>query len=1182
MSSNSAAPTAQQAIALAAEILSASRRFETSAERSRSARMARMMGDPKGKQFTIALADQVLRVTDPRRAAQRFQSLLSQHGSPQYLSWLDQRTLQLGALASSVAPGFVMPAITQRVRKDSQHVIVSAEDREFTKYLEERKREGIRVNLNQLGEAVLGEGEASRRLEAYLNRLADPRVTYASVKLSSIASQISLTGYRNTVESLKARLRQLYRAAMPVGPAAAKFINLDMEEYRDLHLTVDVFREVLSEPEFESLEAGIVLQAYLPDSASVQRELTDWARERWKKTGSGIKLRLVKGANLAMEEVEASIRDWTVAPYASKLETDANYKRMLRYACLKENAEAVRVGVASHNLFDIAYALLLRKAHGVEQRIEFEMLEGMANGQSLEIKQRTGDMLLYSPVVKSEEFESAVAYLVRRLDENTAAGSFLGALFSLEEGSAAWKQQAEAFTQALELSYSDSLSDQPRRLQNRETEKVTTLSSEAPFHNVADTDFSLPCNREWITKWLEHWQSERDRIAQTPIPIVVGGQEKLTAQTVEGTDPSRPGIVAYRYSVGSAEDVQSAIGSALVAQKSWEGEGRAKRSAVLRQVAAQLAMDRGETIGCLMLDGGKAIQEADAEISEAIDFANYYAQSLDDPCWSDGIKPSALGLVVVTPPWNFPYAIPAGGILAALMAGNAVILKPAPEAVLSSWHMVQQLWKAGVRRELLQFLPLIDGPEGQALLTDPRVGSVILTGAFSTAAMFKSWCPTMRLCAETSGKNAMIVTAAADVDLAVKDIVRGAFGHAGQKCSATSLAIIEASVYDDPKFVKTLRDAASSLTVGSAWNPSSIVTPVIREPGPELARGLTKLDDGESWLIEPKMLDNNPCLWSPGIRLGVKRGSWFHRTECFGPVLGVMRVNSLSEAIEIQNEGEFGLTGGIHSLDQAEIRQWREKVEVGNAYINRGTTGAIVRRQPFGGWKHSCVGPGAKAGGPNYVASFCHWRETSLPVDRCPLDQEQLQAIEQLSQVLELAPPAQARVLAAAGSMEQAWEHEFAIEHDPSNLHGETNHFRYKPRPWTILRINASLDDASSDVDSRSDLAIVILAAKQVGSRLTISLEKATSWISELERLGWADSTLETNEQLAQRLADKRDGVVRCLAPAAEPLYIASIKSNVPIVCEAVVANGRRELLWYLREQAISQTVHRYGNVQLK
>lgn len=1177
MSSTSSAPTAQQAIALAAEILSASRRFETSAERGRSARMARMMGDPKGKQFTIALADQVLRVTDPQRAAQRFQSLLSQHGSPQYLSWLDQRTLQLGAFASSLAPGFVMPAITQRVRKDSQHVIVSAEEREFTKYLEERKRAGIRVNLNQLGEAVLGEGEASRRLEAYLKRLADPRVTYVSVKLSSIASQISLTGYRATVESLKARLRQLYRAAFPVGSSPAKFINLDMEEYRDLHLTVDVFREVLSEPEFESLEAGIVLQAYLPDSASVQKELTQWARERWNKTGAGIKLRLVKGANLAMEEVEASIRDWTVSPYASKLETDANYKRMLRFACQKENAEAVRVGVASHNLFDIAYALLLRKANGVEQRIEFEMLEGMANGQSLEIKQRTGDMLLYSPVVKSEEFESAVAYLVRRLDENTAAGSFLGALFSLEEGSAAWKQQAEAFTKALELSYSDSLSDKPRRQQNRSTEKTTPLAADAPFHNVADTDFSLPCNREWITKWLEHWTSHRDRIAQTQIPIVVGGHEKQTAQAVDGSDPSRPGVVAYRYSVGSAEDVQAAISSSLAAQKKWEGEGRSGRAKVLRQVAAQLANDRGETIGCLMLDGAKAVQEADAEISEAIDFANYYAHSLDDPCWSDGIEPSALGLVVVTPPWNFPYAIPAGGVLAALMAGNAVILKPAPEAVLSSWHMIQQLWKAGVPKEVLQFLPLIDGPEGQALLTDSRVGSVILTGAFSTAAMFKSWCPSMRLCAETSGKNAMIVTAAADVDLAVKDMVRGAFGHAGQKCSATSLALVEASVYDDPKFAKTLLDAASSLTVGNSWYASSVVTPLIREPGPELARGLTQLDEGESWLLEPKMFENNPCLWSPGIRMGVKRGSWFHRTECFGPVLGVMRVNSLDEAIAIQNEGEFGLTGGIHSLDQAEIAKWRESVEVGNAYINRGTTGAIVQRQPFGGWKHSCVGPGAKAGGPNYVASFCHWREASLPQQRSALDPSARQKLDQLVRALNLDSKQQARVLASAESMKRAWAQEFSKEHDPSALHGETNHFRYKARPWTIVRIPDSLTS-----DSLDDLAITILSAQQVGSRLSLSASASTAWIDELKRSVGIEVTIESVDQLAQRLANQRDGVVRCLGPAAEPLYVASIRSNVPIICENVVANGRRELLWYLREQAVSQTVHRYGNVQMK
>ena len=254
------------------------------------------------------------------------------------------------------------------------------------------------------------------------------------------------------------------------------------------------------------------------------------------------------------------------------------------------------------------------------------------------------------------------------------------------------------------------------------------------------------------------------------------------------------------------------------------------------------------------------------------------------------------------------------------MAGNSVILKPAPETVLTAWHLAQQLWRSGVPRDVLQFLPLEDNETGKALVSDPRVAVVVLTGAYSTAQMFQSWRPELQIYAETSGKNSMVITAAADLDLAIKDLVHSAFGHAGQKCSAASLAIVERSVYESESFRNQLRDATASLCVAPAWNLAADVTPVIREPHEALERGLTRLEAGESWLVKPEMVDGNPCLWSPGIRLGVRPGSWFHRTECFGPVLGIIPFDTLEEAIAVQNDSQFGLTGGLHTLDGEEIR----------------------------------------------------------------------------------------------------------------------------------------------------------------------------------------------------------------------------------------------------------------------
>ncbi len=1157
----------EKAVRLAGEILQASRDRETSAERKRSAMMARMMDDAAGKKFTIAMADQVLRMRTAKRAARRMDSLITEYGIPKYFAATDRMALWLGNGVANLIPGAVMPQVKAKVRQDSEHVIISAEVQEFKKYLELRKKSGIRVNFNQLGEAVLGDHEADRRLHDNIQRLLEPGVNYISVKLSAIFSQISLTGYQQTIERIKPRLRALYQAAIKGSSTEQKFVNLDMEEYRDLHLTVDVFCAVLDEAEFDHFSAGIVLQAYLPDSFEVLQSLTAWAQRRKQRTGTEIKIRLVKGANLAMEQVEASMRDWQLAPYASKPLVDANFKRMLEFATRPENAASVRIGVGSHNLFDIAYALLLRERRGVSDRIEFEMLEGMANAQAMEIRQRSGDCLVYAPVVLDAEFESAVAYLVRRLDENTAPGSFLGALFALQEGSPAWNQQRDAFLAACRLACDPALPSASNRQQNRLTETIAT--KDGSFHNVADTDFSLPANRTWATQIIEKWRD----LKIEPLPIQVGG--RFIKENISGSakDPSRPGHQAYRFAQAHVADIETALQTATAAFPDWDQAGFNHRAAILKRAAVIFAEQRGDTIGSMLLDAGKNIVQADVEISEAIDFANYYALGLNEPGFHDGTRHSALGVVVVTPPWNFPYAIPAGGVLAALAAGNSVILKPARETVLVAWRLAEQLWQAGVPQEVLQFAPTVDGETGKALVSDPRVAAVILTGSIFTAKMFQSWRPDLKLFAETSGKNAMIVTAAADIDLAIKDLVAGAFGHAGQKCSATSLALIEKEVYDNPKFFPQLKDTAESWRIANSWDPSALVTPIQREPDQYLQRGLTQLDPGESWLLEPVMVDNNPCLWRPGIRLGVKPGSWYHQTECFGPVLGLMRVENFEEALQIQNSSEFGLTGGLYSLDPQEIARWRESVEVGNAYINRSTTGAIVRRQPFGGWKNSCVGPGPKAGGPNYVATFCNWNQDRLPTLRSEPSRTVHQAARSLGDLLG-GDAAMDTLFAAAGSYAYWWAKEFSRSHDPSQVHGETNEFRYRPRPWHALRVQNP-----HEVASRLPTALALLACQTTGVRFELSAPEKLDWLSRLGEIAKVDYRVETVEQCTQRLSQQQGGTLRVLGVLDPQQFAPAIIGNIPIIAPTVSANGRLELLNYLKEQSMTQTVHRYGNI---
>ena len=1165
---------AQRAVELAEALLREARAQQTPDERAQARKLARMMADPHGKELTIALADQAFRSHRPERIADQLAYLLERYGVPQYMDWWERVALLLGGAMAHYLPSLVVPPIVARLRHETQNVILPGEEEDLRRYIEDRRRAGLRLNLNQLGEAILGEGEAAHRLDAYLALLARDDVEYISVKVSSVFSQIDLVAFRPTVARVAERLRTLYRSAArhryrhPDGRFTPKFINLDMEEYRDLDLTVTALREVLDEPEFLELSAGVVLQAYLPDSHRVQRALTAWARERQARGGAPIKLRIVKGANLAMERIEAAGHGWPQAPYETKREVDANYKRMLEYGCRPEHAAAVHLGVASHNLFDVAYGLVLREHHQVEPWVEFEMLEGMANHQARAVQARAGALLLYAPVVRAEDFHSAIAYLVRRLDENTAPENFLRHVFDLEPGSPAWTAERDRFLAA--FAAGEALSDAPRRTQDRRTPQAPG-PLDAAFQNEPDTDWTLAANRGWIEEVVDRWRKRPPE----EIPLQVGGQLSPGARIANGHDPSRPGRVAYRYALGGSADVDRALTVGWAAQPSWSALTVAERGARLEACAVELGRRRGDLIGAMILDGAKTVAEADAEVSEAIDFARYYARTLGEAAAELGdCRMEPLGVVVVTPPWNFPLSIPAGGVLAALAAGNAVVLKPAPEAVLVGWWLAGCLWEAGVPREVLQFLPCPDDEVGRGLVTDRRVGAVILTGSVETARLFLGWRPDLPLFAETSGKNAIVVTALADRDQAIRDLVRSAFGHNGQKCSAASLAICEAEVYDDPGFRRQLRDAAASLTVGSAWEPTSRLTPLTQPLGTALRRALTTLDEGEEWLLEPQPAADNAQRWSPGIKLGVRPGSFFHRTECFGPVLGLMRAESLDAAIELANAQPFGLTSGIQTLDDREVVRWVERLEAGNLYVNRPITGAIVGRQPFGGWKASSVGPGAKAGGPNYVLQLARWRQMTLPPGEDEPLPEPVAALLERCLVALSDADARALVRASAASYACAWRRHFSREHEPIAILGERNAFRYRPCRRVIARGTTARPDAAAA------LAQVVLAACVAGVPLTLSLSPdSQAWAGLAEDVG-IDLVVEAEAGFVERLAHPGEAErLRVWEPLSTAARAAATGTGLTVNEAPVLANGRLELRCYLREQTVCRVLHRYGSV---
>ncbi|MEX5262203.1 bifunctional proline dehydrogenase/L-glutamate gamma-semialdehyde dehydrogenase [Kocuria sp. CPCC 205263] len=1101
--------------------------------------LAGVLKDPHGLAFTVGFVDGVIRPEDNKVAAHALNQLTPL--IPSFLPWYMRAAVRTGAALAPVAPHVVIPIARKALREMVGHLIVDATPAKLGKSIAKIRKDDVRLNVNLLGEAVLGEHEADRRLQGTHDLLDRPDVDYVSIKVSSTVAPHSPWAFEEAVAEVVEKLTPLYRKAASF--PRAKFINLDMEEYKDLDLTIAVFTRLLDQPEFRTLQGGIVLQTYLPDALGAMIRLQQWAATRRAAGGAPVKVRVVKGANLPMEQAEASVHDWPLATCNSKQESDTNYKRVINYALTPERIDAVRIGVAGHNLFDIAFAWLLAQQRGVTDGIDFEMLLGMATGQAEAVKADVGSLLLYTPVVHPAEFDVAIAYLIRRLEEGASQENFMSAVFELSANEELFEREKQRFLAS--LAALDNTVPAPHRVQDR-TQPEPPAPTEG-FHNTPDTDPAVAANRDWGRKILER------------VPGSGAGIDTVAAAAVRTVD-----------------DLHDLVAAALEAGRGWAALTGAQRAEVLHRAGEALAARRAELLEVAAAEAGKTLDQSDPEISEAIDFAHYYAERARELDEVDGASFVASRLTVVTPPWNFPVAIPAGSVLAALAAGSPVVFKPAGPTKRCGAVVAEALWEAldasGIPREVLALVDFKDRALGRQLIAHPAVDRLILTGAYETAELFRSFRPDLPLLAETSGKNAVIVTPSADFDLAAKDVAYSAFGHAGQKCSAASLVILVGSVATSRRFRNQLVDAVTSLTVDHPTNPAAQMGPLTEPAEGKLLKALTTLEEGQSWLIEPQQLDETGKLWTPGVRTGVQRGSEFHLVEYFGPVLGVMTAETLEEAVALQNEVEYGLTGGLHSLDPEEIKYWLDNVEAGNVYVNRGITGAIVQRQPFGGWKKSAVGPGTKAGGPNYLMGLSEWEPAPLRGPGRPVTDVDV------ADLLNVAHAGQAGITAQeAATLEQAlrndeaaWDAEFGTAKDVSGLSAERNIFRYLPVPVTVRL---------SEGEPLADLLRVVAAGLRAGSALTVSSarELPAPVRSVLAGRGVRAQVEDDAAWLAGAPA-LGGGRVRLIGGDRAGLIAATgSRPDVAVYAHPVTGAGRVEMLPFLHEQAISITAHRFG-----
>lgn len=1145
-------PTIQEVFTWMRKLYDESYAGLTRLERGEQHMYGTMVTTPSDKKFIVRMLDETSQVRDTQKLARRVKDLIDQYGIPKFLGstdhalfWMYQKFAYLPLFNWAA-----VPIIKWRLRRDTSRVIINAARPNLTKHLATRFQEDVGQNVNLLGEVVLGDGEADKRYQSYLEALKEPDINYISVKISGIYAQTHALNYKESFPELIRRMSALYQAAIdnpyttPSGETRPKFINLDMEEYKDAHLTMKLFKDVLSLPQFKNYEAGIVVQAYLPDAWDFQSELLEFARKRVAEGGSPIKMRIVKGCNLDMENIVSDLRGWPNPVRSNKTEVDANYLHIIERGLKPENAKVLHIGMASHNLFTISYAYLLTEKYQTPKDCFcFEMLEGMANHVWRAQKKLGNHVILYTPVVKKEHFLNAISYLVRRMDENTAPDNFLTHSFSLKPDTKEWHDLEQQFIDAYNMK--DNLTHEPTRTQDRNKPYEGQVLRDEML-NEPDTDFDRFCNQEWVEKIFAKWKSDGKMSGDKAswgnwrpgqlLPTQIGNELEYNDDLVSYYDRSQEGDIKI-CEMSRANKTQTERILAIADQDSggWRKTTIDERHAIMYKAANLLGQMRGDLNGSMCAITGKTIEEADVEVSEAIDYCRFYTTTMKKYAQLDDIDMKAKGVVLVLSPWNFPCAIPCGGIVAALASGNTCILKPATVAAPVAWLFAKAFWDAGVPKEALQVV--ITDREATPLLTSSSVvRHIILTGGTDTAQSIAKANPRKSLSAETGGKNVMILSAKGDRDHAIMNACRSAFGNAGQKCSACSLLLVERSVYDNPEFFEKLKDCASSLKVGGVWNAGNIVGPMITNKNEKLQKAF-ELAPGERWLIAPEFVDTKKYILKPTIKVNVKPDSFTFRTELFAPLLAVAPYDTLEEAVALVNGLDYGLTSGLQSLDEQEQRYWKNHLEAGNLYINRGITGAVVNRQPFGGMKLSAFGPGLKAGGPNYCMQF-------------------MTISDKVGTATDYKK-----------SYAEWYEREFAHARNiQPQIRGEQNVFRYLPlQRGMVLRLFGD--------ESLEHIQMVQLAARTVGTPLTISVSADHPLMSQLN----GDVVEENLEAFCEGM-NRYERVRTISKNVPDAVFEAAVHCDRYIAQSLPVKNGRVELALYIKEQSISNEYHRYGS----
>ncbi|MEH1901779.1 MAG: L-glutamate gamma-semialdehyde dehydrogenase [Nostoc sp.] len=901
-------------------------------------------------------------------------------------------------------PGQVAATTVGTAVETLAHKYISGENiKQVIKTVERLRKEKMAFTIDLLGEAVITEAEAQSYLERYLELMqqlveaskswtAIPAIDEAdgelipkvqvSVKLTAFYSQFDPLDAKGSEERVSDRIRILLRRAKELGAA----VHFDMEQYAYKDITLSILKKLLLEEEFrQRTDIGITVQAYLRDSEQDTKDLISWLKQR----DYPLTIRLVKGAYWDQETIKAAQKHWPQPVYNDKAASDANFETITQL--LLENHQYVYSAIGSHNVRSHSRAIAIAESLNIpRRRFELQVLYGMGDKVAKALVDRGYRVRVYCPY---GELLPGMAYLIRRLLENTANSSFLRQ--NLEN-----RPIEELLAPPIVKEENSLTPNVQTRLMSQRVAGVPSVvatgvaSLQTPnshFLGAADTDYA---KEEMTRKSTQAFQNVRQQLGKTYLPLI-NGEYVNTPEFVDSLNPSNFSEVVGKVGLISVEQAEQAMQAAKAAFPGWKKTPAKQRADILRKAGDLMELRRAELSAWMVLEVGKPVKEADGEVSEAIDFCRYYADEIerldegvnyDIPGENNRYIYQPRGIVVVISPWNFPLAIACGMTVAALVSGNCTLLKPAETSSVIAAKLTEILVDAGFPKGVFQYVPGKGSQVGAYLVNHPDTHVIAFTGSqevgcriYAEAAILKPGQKHMkRVIAEMGGKNAIIVDESADLDQAVVGVVQSAFGYSGQKCSAASRVIVLQPIYDT--FVQRLVEATKSLNIGEAELASTQVGPVIDANARDRIREYIEKGKAEAEVALELPAPEQGYFIGPVIFSEVSPNAVISQQEIFGPVLAVIRVQDFQEALAVANGTNYALTGGLYSRTPSHIQQAQTEFEVGNLYINRNITGAIVGRQPFGGFKLS--GVGSKAGGPDYLLQFLEPRAVTENIQR--------------------------------------------------------------------------------------------------------------------------------------------------------------------------------------------------------